>query len=158
MRQRILDAARELFVHEGYDAVSMRRIAARIEYSPTAIYLHFPDKESILSALCDETFEKLSARLTAHFTRTTDPLTKPVPVTVRLNAALPAERLAGFSVVIVGTGLATVTIPLNASRVNVLFAYHRTWQVAPTAVGAVNITVAPVSPTAGGVWVPDRYA
>jgi AcrR family transcriptional regulator len=73
LRQRILDAARELFVNEGYDAVSMRRIAARIEYSPTAIYLHFPDKESILTALCDETFEKLSARLTAHFTRTTDP-------------------------------------------------------------------------------------
>ena len=60
MRQRILDAARELFISEGYDAVSMRRIAARIEYSPTAIYLHFPDKASILTALCDEMFEKLS--------------------------------------------------------------------------------------------------
>ena len=74
LRQQILDAARELFVHEGYDAVSMRRIAARIEYSPTAIYLHFPDKQSILTALCDETFEKLSMRLATLFARTTDPL------------------------------------------------------------------------------------
>ena len=74
LRQQILDAARELFVREGYDAVSMRRIAARIEYSPTAIYLHFPDKQSILTALCDETFEKLSMRLATHFSRTTDPL------------------------------------------------------------------------------------
>jgi AcrR family transcriptional regulator len=74
LRQRILDAARELFVSDGYDAVSMRRIAARIEYSPTAIYLHFPDKDSILTALCDEMFEKLSARLTAHVARTADPL------------------------------------------------------------------------------------
>jgi AcrR family transcriptional regulator len=74
LRQQILDAARELFVREGYDAVSMRRIAARIEYSPTAIYLHFPDKQSILTALCDETFEKLSMRLATLFARTTDPL------------------------------------------------------------------------------------
>jgi AcrR family transcriptional regulator len=76
LRQQILDAARELFVRDGYDAVSMRRIAARIEYSPTAIYLHFPDKQSILSALCDETFDKLSARLTQLFARTADPLSR----------------------------------------------------------------------------------
>ena len=76
LRQQILDAARELFVRDGFDAVSMRRIAARIEYSPTAIYLHFPDKESILTALCDEMFEKLSTRLTAHFARVTDPLAR----------------------------------------------------------------------------------
>jgi AcrR family transcriptional regulator len=76
LRQQILDAARDLFVREGYDAVSMRRIAAKIEYSPTAIYLHFPDKQSILTALCDETFEKLSMRLATHFARTTDPLAR----------------------------------------------------------------------------------
>src|SRR5438128_514714 len=91
-------------------------------------------------------------------TWTTDAATKPVPVTVSVNAGLPAARLAGFSVAIVGTGLATVTIALVASRVNVLFAYHRTWQVAPTVVGATNVTVAPVSPTAGGVLVPFKYA
>jgi AcrR family transcriptional regulator len=76
LRQQILDAARELFVRDGYDAVSMRRIAARIEYSPTAIYLHFPDKQSILTALCDETWDKLSTRLATHFTRSSDPLAR----------------------------------------------------------------------------------
>lgn len=76
LRRQILDAARELFVSEGYEAVSMRRIAARIEYSPTAIYLHFPDKQSILTALCDETFEKLSERLAALFARVSDPLAR----------------------------------------------------------------------------------
>jgi hypothetical protein len=91
-------------------------------------------------------------------TWTTDAATKPVPVTVSVNAGLPAARLAGFSVAIVGTGLATVTIALVASRVNVLFAYHRTWQVAPTVVGATNVTVALVTPTAGGVLVPFKYA
>jgi AcrR family transcriptional regulator len=59
LRQQILDAARELFVREGYDAVSMRRIAARIEYSPTAIYLHFEDKEDLVLALCRQDFGRL---------------------------------------------------------------------------------------------------
>jgi len=53
IRTRILDAARELFASEGVEAVTMRRIADRIEYSPTAIYFHFRDKESLLAELCD---------------------------------------------------------------------------------------------------------
>jgi AcrR family transcriptional regulator len=53
IRTRILDAARELFASEGVESVTMRRIADRIEYSPTAIYFHFKDKESLLAELCD---------------------------------------------------------------------------------------------------------
>jgi AcrR family transcriptional regulator len=56
LRQKILDAAREMFVAEGPDAVTMRKIAARIEYSATAIYAYFPDKEALLRALCDHDF------------------------------------------------------------------------------------------------------
>lgn len=63
IRQKILDAARELFVQEGYDAVTMRRIADRIEYSATAIYLHFKDKRAVLIALCDEDFLCLAREL-----------------------------------------------------------------------------------------------
>ena len=44
IRDRILDAARELFAAEGYDAVTMRRVAERIEYTPPVIYQHFSDK------------------------------------------------------------------------------------------------------------------
>lgn len=63
LRRSILDAARELFVTEDYNAVSMRRIAEKIEYSPTAIYLHFKDKQEILFCLIEEGFEILSERL-----------------------------------------------------------------------------------------------
>jgi AcrR family transcriptional regulator len=63
IRQKILDAARELFVQEGYDAVTMRRIADKIEYSATAIYLHFKDKRAVLIALCDEDFLRLAREL-----------------------------------------------------------------------------------------------
>ena len=49
LRQQILDAARALLVREGYDSLSMRRVAERIDYSPTAIYLHFKDKQELVS-------------------------------------------------------------------------------------------------------------
>ena len=60
LRQEILDAASELFVKEGYENVSMRRIADKIEYSPTTIYLYFKDKAELLEQVCHETFARLS--------------------------------------------------------------------------------------------------
>jgi AcrR family transcriptional regulator len=65
LRQEILDAARELFVKEGYKNVSMRKVADKIEYSPTTIYLYFKDKTDLLHCLCEETFSKLLTRLEA---------------------------------------------------------------------------------------------
>lgn len=63
LRQEILDAARELLVRDGYENLSMRRVAERIDYSPTAIYLHFKDKEELVFSLCQETFLKLVREL-----------------------------------------------------------------------------------------------
>jgi AcrR family transcriptional regulator len=60
-RRKILDAARELCLAEGVEAVSMRKIAERVEYSPTAIYLHFRDKEALLKELCDDDFRTFGA-------------------------------------------------------------------------------------------------
>src|SRR4051812_34399931 len=57
----ILDAARELFVKEGYQNVSIRKIAERIEYSPAAIYGYFPSKDDIFYALAEEGFHLLHA-------------------------------------------------------------------------------------------------
>ena len=54
VRRAILDAARELFVAEGYQNVSIRKIAERIEYSPAAIYGYFPSKDDIFFALAEE--------------------------------------------------------------------------------------------------------
>ena len=55
LRRRILSAARELFVTEGYESVSMRKIADMIEYSPTTIYLYYKDKADLLDSVCKET-------------------------------------------------------------------------------------------------------
>src|SRR6516162_9679369 len=64
-RQEILDAARDLFVGEGYDNVSIRKIADKVEYAPGTIYLYFKDKAEILDTLCQVTFDKLRNRLEA---------------------------------------------------------------------------------------------
>jgi len=58
-RDKILDAARELFVSEGYEGVSMRKVAEKIEYSPTAIYVHFGDKNELFHELCRQDFARL---------------------------------------------------------------------------------------------------
>ena len=60
VRTKIMDAARDLFAKEGVEAVSMRKIAEAIEYSPTAIYLHFADKDALLEELCAHDFGALA--------------------------------------------------------------------------------------------------
>jgi AcrR family transcriptional regulator len=59
VRRSILDAARNLFVSEGYGNVSIRKVAEQIEYSPAAIYGYFPSKDDIFYALADEGFALL---------------------------------------------------------------------------------------------------
>ena len=63
LRREILSAARQMFAEDGFEQVTMRKLAARIEYSPTAIYLHFKDKHAVLEAVCEETFASLAERL-----------------------------------------------------------------------------------------------
>jgi AcrR family transcriptional regulator len=63
VRQAILDAARDLFVSEGYRNVSIRKIAERIEYSPAAIYSYFPSKDDIFYTLAEEGFRRLDTKV-----------------------------------------------------------------------------------------------
>jgi AcrR family transcriptional regulator len=59
MRRQILDTAMKLFLEEGFQNVSLRRIAENIEYSPATIYLYFKDKNDILFALHTMSFDEL---------------------------------------------------------------------------------------------------
>ncbi len=72
-REKILDAARELFIEEGFDGVTMRKIAERIEYSPTAIYMHFADKAQLFLEICHEDFRRLAQSLVG-LTQVPDPV------------------------------------------------------------------------------------
>jgi AcrR family transcriptional regulator len=59
LRQAILDAAQELFVKDSFANASMRKIAEKIEYSPTTIYLYFKDKRDIFNNLMEDYFSRL---------------------------------------------------------------------------------------------------
>lgn len=62
LKLSILDAAKKLFLTEGYGATSIRKIAAEIEFSPTTIYLYYKDKAEIAHALHQEGFKELAGR------------------------------------------------------------------------------------------------
>lgn len=57
MRERILESAHRLFLGKSFEEISIRNIADAIEYSPTAIYLYFKDKDAIFYALQGEAFK-----------------------------------------------------------------------------------------------------
>ena len=59
LRARILEAARDIVSDQGLDALSMRAIAERIEYSPATIYLYFRDKDALLIDVVQAGFERM---------------------------------------------------------------------------------------------------
>jgi AcrR family transcriptional regulator len=63
LRRHILDTARHLLVTEGYQNLSMRKIADAIGYSATSIYLHFDGKDALLHALIHEGMMQLQDEL-----------------------------------------------------------------------------------------------
>jgi AcrR family transcriptional regulator len=80
VRRAILDAARDLFVTEGFQNVSIRKIAERIEYSPAAIYGYFENKDDIFFALAEEGFRLIG---------------NPADAMESLKHLSPIERLRG---------------------------------------------------------------
>jgi len=64
-RGEILAGAKRLFLTEGYERTTIRKIAAAVGVSAAALYLYFPDKDAILRAIAESTFETLLACLEA---------------------------------------------------------------------------------------------
>jgi len=64
-RGEILAAAKQLFLKEGSETFTTRRLAARVGLSQTGLYVYFKSKEEILDALCQVTFEGLVQRFQA---------------------------------------------------------------------------------------------
>ena len=68
MKELILEAASNIIATDGLDKLSIRKIAAKIEYSPSIIYHYFKDKDEILSSVMQSGYQKIvqavsSARL-----------------------------------------------------------------------------------------------
>jgi AcrR family transcriptional regulator len=75
LREEVLVAAEHLLIAAGSeDAVSVRAVAAAVGVSPAAIYLHFPDKDALMRAVCGRVFGVFDAALEAAAADATDPL------------------------------------------------------------------------------------
>jgi AcrR family transcriptional regulator len=83
----------------------MRKIAQKIEYSPTTIYLYFKDKDEIIQQICDQTFALLSRKLAEVIVTQTDPIERlkvglkayidfgiQHPIHYRVTLMMPADR------------------------------------------------------------------
>ena len=73
LRQAILTAAGTLFLEQGYERFSLRKVAERIGYSPTTIYLYFRDKDDLLFTVVDEGFVRFGQQLAAATESQEDP-------------------------------------------------------------------------------------
>jgi AcrR family transcriptional regulator len=61
-RAEILEAAERIFVAEGYEGATIRKIADEVGVSSTALYMHFPDKGCILFEICERALRLLYER------------------------------------------------------------------------------------------------
>jgi AcrR family transcriptional regulator len=62
-RAQILDAARRLFVRQGYQHTSIREIAEQLGMTKTAVLYHFPTKADILAAVAEPFVDDLAATI-----------------------------------------------------------------------------------------------
>jgi AcrR family transcriptional regulator len=69
----LVDAARELFARDGYDATSLDAVAARASVTKGAVYHHFEGKRQLFEAVFSREVERMTAPLSAAYARKKDP-------------------------------------------------------------------------------------
>ncbi|MEX0646755.1 MAG: TetR/AcrR family transcriptional regulator [Balneolaceae bacterium] len=74
LREEILKVSRKLLLEDGFNKMSMRKIAKRADVSATSIYLHFRNKDDLLLALIEESIEHLNRVLRKAVDSTRDPV------------------------------------------------------------------------------------
>jgi AcrR family transcriptional regulator len=76
LRSSIIDQSWKIIIEEGWQALSIRKIADAIEYSVPVIYKHFENKEAILEHFSREGFEILSEHISQALDNLDDPVQK----------------------------------------------------------------------------------
>lgn len=78
MKKRIINAAIELIEQEGYEKLSIRKVAAKIDYSPTTLYLYYKDKAEIISDMSNGLYHKVESNAAAIINDTALPIDRKV--------------------------------------------------------------------------------
>jgi AcrR family transcriptional regulator len=88
-RAEILKAAERIFVAQGYEGATIRKIADEVGVSSTALYMHFQDKGCILLEICERTLRLL-------YERNREIAAKPLDAVVRVQMMLDAYMRWGM--------------------------------------------------------------
>lgn len=65
-RAELVEAAHKLVQEEGYEGLTIRKLAKRVGYAPMSVYSYFADKQDILFALAEDAFQTLARRIEQH--------------------------------------------------------------------------------------------
>ncbi|WP_158881856.1 TetR/AcrR family transcriptional regulator [Amycolatopsis anabasis] len=90
VRNRVFQALRNQLYERGFDAITLAGVAAEAELGRTAMYNHFPDKESLLVAFVEEEANRYVRRLDEAVAAVDDPVDK-LATFVRLQLTVVAE-------------------------------------------------------------------
>lgn len=71
MKRNIINAAIQIMEQEGYEQLSIRKIASKIEYSPTTIYLYYKDKAEIIKDISDHLYDKVTCSVNSFINENT---------------------------------------------------------------------------------------
>lgn len=113
--EQVLESATRLFTEKGFEAASVRDLAAELEIRPSSLYHHFPGKQHILFAICMGLQRDFNAELLPVLTADRPPdeairsaihqhvlfnvrRRGEVLVTIRERRSLPPEQLAEINV------------------------------------------------------------
>lgn len=97
MRELILSAANEIIASEGFEKLSIRKIAKKIEYSPAIIYHYFNDKEEIINNLMLKGYKKIVTAVSSVKTKSDSAEEKLIEMTknyINVALSMPEEFMA----------------------------------------------------------------
>ncbi|MDZ5010100.1 TetR family transcriptional regulator, partial [Clostridium perfringens] len=97
MRELILSAANEIIALEGFEKLSIRKIAKKIEYSPAIIYHYFNDKEEIINNLMLKGYKKIVSAISSAETKSNSAEEKLIEMTknyINIALSMPEEFMA----------------------------------------------------------------
>jgi AcrR family transcriptional regulator len=112
VRTRVFEVLRKQLYERGFDAVSLASVAAEAQLGRTAMYNHFPDKESLLVAFVEDEATRYVRRLSEAIAAHADPIDK-LATFVRLQLQVLAEDHMPA-----GTALASALAPAAYRRIS----------------------------------------
>lgn len=97
MREQILEAAKAIVIEEGFEGVSIRKIANKIQYSPSLIYHYFKNKEEIINQVMESGYRKIVGALFSSNLKSKTPRDQLMEMTknyIDVALSMPEEFLA----------------------------------------------------------------